>query len=270
MKKSQGIFEFIDYKDYLLNSIFFTEGRGIRTRIAKAINCDLAYLSRVLNDNAQLSLEQADLLSVYLGHNPQERHYFILMVELTRAGTSSLKKYFKDQMSNVQNERTNLKARLQDTMALLDYQQAKYYSSWHYAAIHMMIAIPQFQNPQALSKELKLPHQKVQRILEDLVDFKLAYVEKGKYTRISKNIHIDSDDLMISKHHSNWRLKAMESLDQSNPATLHYSSIVSLSLKDVPLLKEKMLEAIEEIRKTVKDSGDEVVWCYAMDLFPVR
>ncbi|MEK7395435.1 MAG: hypothetical protein AAB116_00725, partial [Candidatus Poribacteria bacterium] len=93
-----SIFEYKDYKAYLkeiLNRRSENE-RGIRTRLAEAIYCHNGYVSQVLNGAAHFSLEQAEAINKYLGHNKDQSSYLLLLVQHARAGTSGLKEYFKN------------------------------------------------------------------------------------------------------------------------------------------------------------------------------
>src|SRR5687767_3647885 len=98
------IFDYDDYKKYL-KQVFDAEGAarsGKRTAFSKALGCQPAYLSRVLNADAQLSLEQVDRASQFLGHAPDEQKYFFFLVLWNRAGTSTLKKKLGEELKEIQ------------------------------------------------------------------------------------------------------------------------------------------------------------------------
>ena len=87
MKKA--LFEYSDYKLYLSDKIdgMPKHGRGERSKLAEALRCHLAYVSQVLKGEAQLSLEQADIINQYFDHSPDEADFFLLLVQAARAGT---------------------------------------------------------------------------------------------------------------------------------------------------------------------------------------
>lgn len=72
---------------------------------------------------------------------------------------------------------------------------------------------------------------------------------------------------MISKHHANWRIKAMHAIDLRREKDLHYSSVITMAEKDAYNVKSVMVKAIEEIRSIVKDSPEEKMFCYTLDFF---
>jgi hypothetical protein len=93
--------------------------------------------------------------------------------------------------------------------------------------------------------------------------------EGGALLPGESRIHLTDDSPMISKHHVNWRMQAIQSMEKDASGELHYSSVVSVSREDTPRVREILLKAIEEVRKVVKDSKDETVCCYTVDLFAV-
>jgi hypothetical protein len=69
-------------------------------------------------------------------------------------------------------------------------------------------------------------------------------------------------------HHSNWRLLAMQALENEQSDELHYSSVITMRREDIPKIREAMVRAIEEVRGKVRSSTDEdSVLCYTLDLF---
>lgn len=266
---NKQIFDFLNYKAYLKevgkNKIY--GGRGFRSRLAAALRCQSAYISQVLNGNADFSLEQAELVNGLLNHNKNEAHFFILLVQYTRAGSTSLKNYFHAQIQKVLQERVQLKDRLEYKKTLSSEDQAVYYSAWYYAAVHMLLSVPAMQAKEAVSEFLKLPMETVHSVLDFLISTGLAMEEGGRYKIGSTSIHLGADSAMSFSQHTNWRMKAIASLTKKRNTDLHYSSLVSISKNDIPKVREIMVKAIEEIRGLVRDSKEETVCCYLMDLF---
>lgn len=89
----------------------------------------------------------------------------------------------------------------------------------------------------------------------------------GNFTPGDVRIHLGHDSPMISKHHTNWRIQAVRSFERETPQELHYSGVISISREDLPRVREALVRALEEVRRIVKDSKDEAVYCYALDLF---
>ena len=74
---------------------------------------------------------------------------------------------------------------------------------------------------------------------------------------------------MISKHHTNWRIKAIEVMDRARNTDLHFSTVVSLARDYVQKIKEQLVKNIEAARAVVKESKEEEVHCLALDFFKI-
>jgi uncharacterized protein (TIGR02147 family) len=264
-----SVFEYTSYKAYLLAWIESRpqNGRGERSRLAETLRCQLAYVSQVLNGPAHFSFEQAEALNQLLNHTEDEADFFQLLVQLERAGTPALKSRIQRKIKKILNDRLILRNRLEFEKTLSREDQAIYYSSWFYAGIHIAVAIPTLQTREALVRALGLPVARVAQVLEFLVSRGLIEESKGRYSTGDTRIHLESDSPMIAKHHVNWRMQAVQSIEKEKPNELHYSSVITASEYDIPRIREALVQAIEEIRKIVKPSKDETLYCYTLDLF---
>lgn len=98
-----SIFEYRSYKAYLRDWLAADEKRGARTRLADAIRCHNGYVSQVLNGDAQFSLEQGELINRFLGHTKDQSSFLLLLIQYERAGTSTLKIHFDEQLNTRRN-----------------------------------------------------------------------------------------------------------------------------------------------------------------------
>ena len=266
------IFQHDDYKEYLNTWIKAQAagGHGMRGAFAKAMGCQLAFVSQILSGNGQLSLEQGDKLNHFLSHSKEEAHFFLLLIQYNRAGTKSLQEYFYKQMQNILEARLQLRHRLAHEKLKLSHEDtSKYFSSWKYAAVHVLISIPKFQTKLAIAQALDLESEDVANILEFLVGRGLAEEDGDRFTVGPMHIHLGNDSSMITKHHLNWRLQTMQAIDKEHKDELHYSSVVSISKKDALELKSYFIDAIEHSKKIVAESKEETIYCLSLDFFSV-
>lgn len=265
------LFDYLDYKTYLAEFIRTQpmKGRGFKAKLAQAMKCQSAYLSRVLNGNAHLSLEQAQMASMLIGHTKEEQKFFLLLVLHTRAGTRELRDEFHQQIEQTLQQRLNLKNRFNVKKTLSREDQMTYYSAWYYSAIHFLLTISEYQTREAIAQRLKLPLKKVSSILDFLVSIGLAAREGNHFKTGVSRIHLENDSPMISKHHSNWRMKAIQSVDQEEIDEMHYSAVVTIAKKDAVKIKSALIEAVERVRLMVKESKEEELFCYNVDFFKV-
>jgi uncharacterized protein (TIGR02147 family) len=263
-----GLDSYIEFIKAKIRS-FPHAGHGQKGKIAKAIGCHPTYITQVLQGRAHLSPEQGESLSRYFNLSIEEKRFFMLLLLRDRAGTRSLKEFYFEQMRATIADRQILKNRLEFKKTVSKVDQATYYSVWYYAAIHSLLSIPKFQTPSAISEHLGLSSTVVSRTLEFLVKAGLATQENGTFRTSTVHMHLGNDSAMISKHHVNWRMECMKALDQETPDELHYSSIATLAVKDLPKIRAILVHAIEEARTVIRDSPEEELYCYCLDLFQV-
>lgn len=265
------VFEFKEYKRYLATVLGAGKRRsGLRAKLAEHLSCQTAHVSQVLNGHTHFSPEQAFKINSFLGHDREEAHFFVLLLSKDRAGTGELKEYYQIQLNEILARRTLIKNRVRATHEVPQEHQTRYYSAWHYLAIHIALSIPELQTKEALAQHFHLPLTKVAEILEFLVITGLSEARDGRYFIGPSHVHLAHDSDNINKHHLNWRLQAMNSLDRLSPIDLHYSVVFSLSRTDVEKLKERMLEMIKANLKDVAPSKEEVLFCTCLDFFEVR
>lgn len=271
MFKENQIFEFNDYKAYLLSKLGKkNERKGLRSALARELQCQPTYISQVLNGDASFNLEQADKISAYLGHTQEEKHYFLLLVQLARAGTKSLREYYQHQLKEISEKRLVLTERLGKRTTLPKDAQSVYYSSWIYAACHIALTIPNLQSKQNLAQFFNLPLVKVNQVIEFLIQVGLAEVVGGKIQTQQNSIRVGRDSHNLLKHHMNFRSQAMESLDRESLEDLHYSSVFSLSQKDKLKVKDLLLDLIKSNAELVQASDSEDLCALAIDFFSLK
>ena len=149
---NKDIFDYRDYKVYLQAWIARAPGKGwgLQTQMAIKMGCQTGYVSQVLNGNANFSLEHAETLNQYIGHNEEEGRFFILLVEWARAGTVDLRKRFQNEIERILQQRLVLKDRVDIKKSLEPVDQATYYSAWYYAAIHVAVSVPELRTRESL------------------------------------------------------------------------------------------------------------------------
>lgn len=266
----QSIFECTDYRKYTLDCLDERKargGRGVRTKFARAIGCQSSYISRVFSGDAHLSLEQGDLANDFLQHTSEESIFFILLIEHARAGTPGLQLHFQTQIERHRQQYLNLKNRFKEQPSLSEEDQAIYFDSWLYVAVHVLMSIPELANIDRISEKLRIPRKRAIEIIDFLVSTGLLTTEGDRYNVGTTRMHLPGDSRFISRHHTHWRLQAIRSLDNQRDWDLHYSSVVTVSRSDLALIKSKIVDALAECKAIIRDSNDETACVFSIDFF---
>jgi uncharacterized protein (TIGR02147 family) len=271
MVANKNLYDFHDYRSYIAAVVGPQNTRkGIRGAIAKVLQCQSTYVSQVLYGRANFSLEQGELLSEFLGHTQDERHYFLLLLQKERAGTKRLEKYFVEQIDDIHRKRMVLTDRLGSKNQLSKENQSIYYSSWQYSAIHVALTVPGLNRAQVLSEFFRIPLKRVSELLTFLCESGLAVRRGEQFDPGTVQMRIGNSSHNIVKHHTNWRNQAVDSLERETISDLHYSGVVSLSQADVFLIKDRLLDFIRDSLKTVRDSKEEELYVLCLDWFSMR
>ncbi|OFZ21319.1 MAG: hypothetical protein A2X94_07675 [Bdellovibrionales bacterium GWB1_55_8] len=270
MKKD--IFQYRDYKAYIEDWITAqpARGRGLKAKLAEVMGCNTTYVAQILNANAHLSSEQAERASRFIGHSYSETLFFQLLVQHARAGTREFKALIQKQIEQAIENHHNLSKRLEFKKVLGPEDQLTYYSAWYYAAVHVVLSIPELQMKEPIARYFGLPLRIISDVLNFLTAAGLATENSGRYTTGPVSIHLPKDSPAITKLHANWRVQAIESLNRRNEEDLHYSSVIAISSADYPAVRTILIEAIERIRAVVRESKENAAYCYCLDLFSLR
>ena len=270
MKKSQpnDIYGYSDYKAYLNASLPSKgEGRGARTRLAQALGCQPGFISLVLSGKGDLSLEHGIQVAQFLALDETEKDFLLLLIQKERAGSVVLKNHFVQQLKKIQSEKKEVKSRIQANHALSEEEQQQYYQSWYLTAIHMCTMIPSFRTPRAIAEYLHISYETARQAIEKLKFMGLVTQEGTQLKATQKRIHLGEKNLALKSHHTNWRLRALDSLNQQTETDLHYTSVMSISAEVAGQIRQLLLKSIQDSEPLIKGAQDEAVYTLAIDLF---
>lgn len=263
----ESIFEHSNYRDYLKKRLGDGQRLGLKKQAANALSVHTTLISQVLSGNCELSPEQSENMSRFLGHTEDEADQFLWLVLRERAGSLALRRRLERQIDAQKAKRLNLSERVKDRARVSETDKERFYSTYLHAAIHVLVSIPGLQTRSALAHTLGVPQAKI----ADAVDFlsRIGVIKEiaGKLRPGAQHIHLNSSSKHIVRHHLNWRLKTMERIGEAAAQDLHYSVAVSLSESDVVRIKEMLLKTLADFSKVVSDSKEETAYVYCFDFF---
>lgn len=263
-----SVFEYDDYKMFVWDWVTAQKngGYGVFTRIANYLDTTSVVMSQTFRGSRELSLEQATSLAEYLRLSTTETDYFLLLVQLARAGSNGLKKILRRQLDEFRLKAQAVKNRIEHSQ-LTDQDKAIFYSSWHYVAIWLAAPIASLSSIDRIANHLNLPEEVVSDAIRFLLDRGLLE-KKGTRLDFGKNIiHVPHDSPYVVKHHANWRLKALQSMDRRKDDCLHYTGPVSLSETETKKIHEDLIQLIQKYTKRVAASNSEKLMCLNIDWF---
>ncbi|MGZ3696413.1 MAG: TIGR02147 family protein, partial [Bdellovibrionota bacterium] len=237
------------------------------SRLAKGIGVHTSFLAHVLSADKNLSFEQATELSELLEHTSLEREFFFALLQIERAGTAKLKKYWQEKRDAILRDREALRSRVGEHHELSAEDRAIYYSSWIYAAVFVSTDIGGGQSLEQIAERFRLSRAKAQEVLTFLLRTGICVTSGNLYQMGKAVVYLSNDSPLVVKHHTNWRIRAMQKMDTRENTELFFTSPMSISTADFARVREVLAKAIEEAQAICRDSKSEEVVNLNIDLF---
>ena len=261
------LYDSSSYRPYLKHRLGNGARLGLKKKAAEALSVHTTFISQVLSGASDLSLEQAEAMNEFLQHTDDDGDFFLNLVMLERAGTQALKKRLNKNIEVKKAKRLKLTNRMNERETITEVDRERFYSSHLYAAIHVLSSIPSFQTRETLAHVLGTPVKRIGHAVEFLLRIGVLKENEGRLSPGAQHVHLDSSSPQISKHHINWRTRAIERINENPSRDLHYSVVVSLSEADVMRLKELLLSQLAQFSKIVAASKEETAYVFGFDFF---
>ncbi len=267
----ESVFSFTHYKEFISAWIEAAPagGHGLRKKLAAAAQCKTAYISQVLGGKAHFSLEQAERVASLLELSADEKRFFFLLLQQNRAGTPELAEFFSNEMKRMVLARAKLKNRLKATQTLSADDHALYFDSWTISAVHAATTIKACRTKDDIARASGISASQVARALEFLVSRGILAETKEGYRSGSVHIHLPDTSPYLARHHFNWRLRAMQDIEDRKVEGLHYSAVLAFAAKDAPHVKAAIADALAKVRKLIEPSPEEQLFSISADFFPL-
>ena len=269
---NSNIYAYLDYVDFLENHLktLPNMGRGVRKKMAEALNCQMAFITHVFNRDKDFSSEQLYKLSPLFHLNAEESDYLMDVLACNRAGTIELKNFYLNKLKVKREEHNLLQKRLKETQELSQKDQLQYYSDWLYGAIHMCSTVPSLQRLSNLKKHFNLDSKKLIEIVTFLANSGLVKFDGQSITPGKTNLYIGKNSPLVTQNHTIWRVKALNDLKHETDKDLHYTLCFSGSEEDWPKIREKIVEAIGDCLKIIRPSKEEKIGMLCIDFQEVK
>ena len=262
------VFDFTEYKLFIEAQIKANSALwGYRTQLAAAAGCQKSFLSQVMISHVHLTPYHAIGLSEFWALNEGETDYFLALLEHARAGSPRLRARLEARMRVLKRDRKDMSKRSQADEIEERAMETLYHSSWYWAAIHILVSIPEYRTLNAIAERLELPVNLVSESLQHLERMGLVENKKGVWTITAKNIHLGINSPMRETNHAQWRQRALIDVQKKDADSVHYSAVFTMSRADAKRLAELVNEMILKSRDIVGPSPEEELYCLTSDFF---
>ena len=263
------VFDRSDYRAILKEKLRDSSEKewGSISRFADSIGVQRSHVSRVLSGQKDLTPEQAVASAEFFRFTDSETDYFLLLVELARAGTPAYKARIQKKLQQIRKEREDLSRKHGFDRIGIEEKEALYYSAWYWSAIHILISIGDFQTPERIAEKLQLPRTLVENCLARLEELGLAKKERGRWSTASTTIFLPKHSPLTALHHQNWRQRAVIDAQAFDEKSVHYTVVQSLSRADFEKLRVAMLKTIDDFIRIAEPSKPEELVSFTCDFY---
>lgn len=265
-------FESDDYKA-ILNGVLFEKRKtqkGLSRKLSEYLGVHPTLVSQVLTGQKDFTEEQMLMVCEFLGVLKLETNYLLALLRRERAGSKKLKDHCQDLINQLRTQALKVSERVPRDRTLSEAEKAVFYSNWTYSAVHLLGTLEQPLGFEEISKRLNLPLGKTRMILDFLIHTQMIVEKNGKFISGAVVTHLGKDSPLLVKHHSNWRLKAIQAAETLDDEELMYSGNFSVNKQDFAILRELLVKTIQEFIAVVKPSPAEDIAQFNLDLFWIK
>jgi uncharacterized protein (TIGR02147 family) len=262
------IFSYSDYK-VLVNDLLLTkpnQGRGQYKRISEHLNVSSVLVSQIFKGRKDISIEQGHKLCDYFNFIELEKKFFVTLISSNRAGTFELRKFYDKELSELRKQAKSIVNRVKHKNVLSEEDKATFYSDWKYSGMRLACDLAQIVNISDLSSLFKVDEESIKSILEFLMTKGLVKSNNGNLEIGPSSTHISKSSPMVKNHHRNWRLKALESLDNLDDNEIMYTAPMTTSKEVYQNLNKKILKLIDEFVDEASSADGEDLYYLNIDL----
>lgn len=266
-----ALFEYNAYRPYLEFRLSTKEyGRGGKSALAQHLSCQSSFVSQVLKEKSSFNLEQGFKINSFLKHNKLEADYFLVLIQLDRAGTTELKKYFESQRLDLIEKSKNIASQI-NYDRVPDSDIIKYYNNWSHVLIRNLVFIPDFQTEEGLKQKTGLTPKQFASSIEFLLKAGLIVKKDDKYLPGHKKMHIEKDSPLAHYANITARLQAIQNYQKLKYNSFNFGAYIMLTKKNYEMIRSKLTQLIAELHNelTVEDLVPEVMSTLVIDFMEI-
>lgn len=266
-----NLFDNDNYRNIIRNWVKSqpSKGRGQLLEMAELIGTPASVFSQILGGQRDLLPDHAFLLADHMGLLSLEKEYFITLVQIEKASHHQYKKFLKEKKEQLKSESLNLSKRVPHEKILDEKEQQEFYSTWLYSAIRLSCGIGNGFSAEEIKRKFHLSQQRTIHMLDFLVRTGLIIQKEGAYHMGPQRTFLARNSPMIGRHHSNWRIKAIERANDLAENELMFTGPLTCSQRDAAQIREKLAKLIQEISDIVKDSPSEELIYFGLDFLQI-
>ncbi len=246
--------------------------RGELSKLAEHMACHVSYLSQVLKGERHCSLEQGLRFCQWKNLSEIQTQFFMAQLSYERAGTQSLKLYYKNAKDEIKRKATRIKEQVETKM--LDGDSI-FFSSLRLQLIHAMTQLEKVNTLQEFSNFSGWDEGQISESLQTLKSLGLVKEAKpGSWQATHNFLHIDRSQTGYSQFHQNWRNYSLTQFllnsSRETGSDFNMSSLVITDPEVASFISRALTTLIKDISPAVRDSQSQQVYYLGIDFTQVQ
>lgn len=265
---TMDLFSFTDYKSALKEVMEkkWQSSRGLYRKIADHLGVHPTLVSQVFSGVKDFTEEQMILICEFFGLPGLDSQYLMSLLQKERAGSLKLKNHFENVGAALRKQAQQISSSV-GPRTLSDYESSVFYSSWIYSAIYQMTNQTRKPRFTEVCGRLDLPAAKAQAALDFLLKTGLVTEKAGHYHAGEVQAPLPESSSLVARHHTLWRLKAIDKAETLSEEELMQSLNVSLSVSDFQKFRKELSNIVLRFRSFAESSSAEKLAQLNIDFF---
>lgn len=266
------LFDFSDYREFFDKKceVMPKKGHGQLRRMSIAMGVHTTTLSQIFAGTKSMTLEMAIPFAEYWKLSPAETKYLTVLIQIERAGSSALKKLFREQAEEMRRAGQDRKQRVAGAHKMSEAEKSKFYSNWYYSGVRLLTSVPGHHTVDAIARRLALRPELVAEVVDFLLEAGLIAQGEGGLRLGPTHTHIEASSPHARSQHINWRLKAAEHYERLDSADFVFTGPLTVSFADRRKIRQILVHALDQVSELVEKSEPETLCCFGMDCVEIR
>ncbi len=236
-------------------------------KVAEECGIQKTYLSRVMNDQAELNQDQLYSISHYLKLTIAETQFLSLLLEENRSANILRREWLRKEIKNIRDSQLESSQNLANHVVVPTEKYDDYFKKPIIQILHMSLLIERYRsNISLLQQDFGFSKTQIHEALDFLIQNKVIELINGKYKVLIDFIHLPEKKDISPTNHLLFRLEAIRKMRESREEqNLNLSLCFTADEKVAVEIKRKIIELLKQVHQVIPPAGNENVYQLNID-----
>lgn len=239
-------------------------------KLAEAAKIQKPYMSKVMNESANLSSDQMYSICMCLGLDEDQTDYLQTCLEYARTGLSERKKFLSSKLNSIMEKHLDSREYISSKAVEINESISDYYLDPMLQIVHIGFSIPEYsKNPKKFSEALKISGGEMHHYIFKLEKMCLLERDGDFIKSVDTNLHLPKTAPIFKAWRNQLKLLTIQKLNSpsQNDSPYSFSTVFSANEATRQKIQKKFLQLLSECEKDVADAKAEKLYQMSFDLF---